>query len=204
MWHSWHRHLAHRGAELPRTLLMGSVLLSSQQKWPPESQFRGLLFCFTQKWTDSIILTVQLEWATDRTGEEAHTATGVFCFLICMQRPHCTEISQRCSQHRSAAGRKHQPTAHGEIILVLLQQELFNKHTTHGLFELCWADAYQEEEMLLSFQDTDTSLRSGDTKTCSFQYFFCFTLDINLSRVRHWAQWNRHSQEWLSRPRHRC
>lgn len=39
--------------------------------------------------------------------------------------------------------------------------------------------------MLLSFWDMDPSLRSEDTKTCSFQCFFCSTLDVNLSRVRH-------------------
>lgn len=38
--------------------------------------------------------------------------------------------------------------------------------------------------MLLGFQDMDTSLRSEDTITYTFQCFVCFTLDINLSRVR--------------------
>lgn len=38
--------------------------------------------------------------------------------------------------------------------------------------------------MLLGFQDMDTSLRPENTKTYTFQCFLCFTLDINLSRVR--------------------
>lgn len=86
---------------------------------------------------------------------ETHPATRniLFSHLGTLRSPSSVSA-------QGAAGTKHQSTPHGKIISVSLQWELFNKHTTHGSFELCWTDAYQE--MLLSFWDT--SLRSEDTK----------------------------------------